>query len=99
MQKLNTRFARAKYSAEAECKGGNLLAQISIKLKNIKKYSKFRENKTKLSVTPKASPGRSSRRRVPGNALARFWGSDVAGDEGTPGNAMLVLLFEGILLS
>ena len=32
----------------------------------------------------KASPGRSSRRRVPGNALARFWGSDVAGDEGTP---------------
>ena len=37
---------------------------------------------------PKASPGRSSRRRVPGNALARFWGSDVAGDEGTPSAPM-----------
>ena len=31
-----------------------------------------------------ASPGRSSLRRVPENALAHFWGSDVEGDEGTP---------------
>ena len=39
---------------------------------------------SRRSLVPQASPGRSSRRRVPGNALARFWGSDVAGDEGTP---------------
>ena len=57
-----------------------------------KKFAEANFNFNKINVAehkirsskPEASPGRSSRRRVPGNALARFGGSDVAGDAGTP---------------
>ena len=49
------------------------------------------------ALKTQASPGRSSHRRVPGNVLARFWGSDAAGDEGTPGKVMFALFPRGII--